>query len=69
MLYVPKLDGGLCMCIDYRMLNASALRNVYPLPNIQDALNGFAGATVLSTLDLGNGFHQIVLSEEGRHRF
>ena len=39
----------------------------YPLPNIQDALDGFAGATVFSTLDLAAGFHQIVLDESSRH--
>ena len=66
-LFAPKSDGGLRMCIDYRMLNASTVRNAYPLPNIQDALDGFAGASVFSTLDLAAGFHQIVLKEESRH--
>ena len=66
-LFAPKSDGGLRMCIDYRMLNASTVRNAYPLPNIQDALDGFAGATVFSTLDLAAGFHQIVLDENSRH--
>ena len=66
-LFAPKSDGGLRMCIDYRMLNASTVRNAYPLPNIQDALDGFSGATVFSTLDLAAGFHQIVLDEKSRH--
>ena len=66
-LFAPKSDGGLRMCIDYRMLNASTVRNAYPLPNVQDALDGFAGASIFSTLDLAAGFHQIVLKEESRH--
>ena len=66
-LFAPKSDGGLRMCIDYRMLNLATVRNAFPLPNIQDALDGFAGASVFSTLDLAAGFHQIVLKEECRH--
>lgn len=66
-LFAPKSDGGLRMCIDYRMLNAATVRNAHPLPHVQDALDGFAGAEVFSTLDLAAGFHQIVLREESRH--
>ena len=66
-LFAPKSDGGLRMCIDYRMLNAATIRNAHPLPHVQDALDGFAGAQVFSTLDLAAGFHQIVLKEESRH--
>ena len=66
-LFAPKSDGGLRMCIDYRMLNAATVRNAHPLPHVQDALDGFAGAEVFSTLDLAAGFHQIVLKEESRH--
>ncbi len=67
-LFAPKSDGGLRMCVDYRMLNAATIRNAFPLPHIQDALDGFAGATVFSTLDLASGFHQIVLKEDDRHK-
>lgn len=66
-LFAPKSDGGLRMCIDYRMLNAATVRNAHPLPHVQDALDGFAGAEVFSTLDLAAGFHQIVLKESCRH--
>ena len=63
-LFVQKKDGSLRMCIDYRGLNAITSRNRYPLPNIQDLLDKFSGATVFSSLDLASGYHQIRINEE-----
>ena len=63
-LFVQKKDGSLRMCIDYRALNALTVRNRYPLPNISDLLDKFAGAQVFSSLDLASGYHQIRISEE-----
>jgi hypothetical protein len=34
-LFVPKPDGSLRMCIDYRELNELTVRNKYPLPRIE----------------------------------
>ena len=35
-LFVRKKDGKLRMCMDYRALNKITVRNVYPLPLIED---------------------------------
>ena len=63
-LFVQKKDGSLRMCIDYRALNAITLRNRYPLPNISDLLDRFAGAKVFSSLDLASGYHQIKIGKD-----
>lgn len=63
-LFVQKKDGSLRMCIDYRALNAITVRNRYPLPNISDLLDRFAGARVFSSLDLASGYHQIRINQE-----
>ena len=33
-IFVKKKDQSLCMCVDYRPLNAVTIKNKYPLPRI-----------------------------------
>ena len=51
-LFVPKPDGSLRMCIDYRMLNKATIKNKWLLPNIADLIDTARHANVLSSLDL-----------------
>ena len=66
MVVVPKPSGALRICIDYRQLNESVLREVHPLPEVDVTLAQLAGATTFSKLDANSGFWQIPLSEESR---
>jgi hypothetical protein len=61
-LFVPKPDGSMHMCIDYRALNKITIKNKYPLPRIEDLFDNLSGARYFSSLDLASGYHQLRLS-------
>ena len=63
-LFVQKNDGTLRMCVDYRALNNLTVKDRSPLPRIDDLLAQMSGATVFSSLDLAQGYHQIRIAEE-----
>ncbi|GLI65233.1 hypothetical protein VaNZ11_008718, partial [Volvox africanus] len=58
-LFVGKKDGTLRMCIDYRGLNVSTVKNRYPLPRVDDLLDKLKGSAYFSSIDLQQGYNQI----------
>ncbi|GJX84833.1 putative reverse transcriptase domain-containing protein [Tanacetum coccineum] len=63
-LFVKKKDGSMRMCIDYHELNKVTLKNVYPLPRIDDLFDQIQGARWFSKIDLRSGYHQLKVREE-----
>jgi hypothetical protein len=58
-LFVPKKDGGLRLCVDYRALNKLTIKNRYPLPLISETLDRLRDAQVFTSLDLRNAYHRV----------
>ncbi len=58
-LFVPKKDGMLRMCVDYRAFNKVTVKNRYPLPRIDDLFDHLSGAKVFCRIDLRSGCYQI----------
>ncbi|KAF4334483.1 gag polymerase env poly [Fusarium beomiforme] len=65
-LFVPKKDGGLRLCVDYRGLNKITIKNRYPLPLIGDLLDRLAGAKWISKIDIRDAYHRINIKESDR---
>jgi hypothetical protein len=63
-LFVEKKDKELCLCMDYRPLNAVTIRNKYPLPRIDILFDQLAGAQVFFKIDLRSDYHQIKIHAE-----
>jgi len=56
-LYVPKPDGRLRLCIDYRQRNKLTILNKYPLPLMTELRERVAGPTIFTKLDLKDSYH------------
>ncbi|GBG72804.1 hypothetical protein CBR_g12372 [Chara braunii] len=67
-LFVRKKNKDLRLCIDYRKLNAQTVKNVGPLPRIDDLLERLGGAKYFSKLDLKSGYHQISIQPNDRYK-
>ena len=58
-LFVPKKDGSLRLCVDYRGLNSVTIKNRYPLPLIGEILDRVNGAIIFSKIDLKDAYYRI----------
>lgn len=56
---VPKKDGSICFCVDYRKLNSKATFDAYPMPRVGEMFESIGAAKVITTLDLAKGYWQI----------
>jgi Reverse transcriptase (RNA-dependent DNA polymerase)/RNase H-like domain found in reverse transcriptase/Integrase zinc binding domain/Chromo (CHRromatin Organisation MOdifier) domain/Aspartyl protease len=66
-LFTPKPDGTLRMCVDYRGLNAVTERDVFPLPRAEDLYTRVKGKKVFSSIDLLKGYWQVAIQPRDRH--
>ena len=67
-LFVPKKDGSLQFCIDYRWLNRKTVKNRYPLPLPEELFDRLGSATVFTKIDLRSGYWQMPVKPEDVHK-
>ena len=63
-LFVPKKNSTLRICVDYRQLNGITIKNRYPLPRIDEILDRIHGAKIFTKFDL-RGAYNLVRMKEG----
>src|SRR5207302_5914382 len=62
-VFVPKPDCTLRLCIDYRGLNKITIKNRYCLPLMNELHDRLGKATVFTKLDLKNGYYLLRMAQ------
>jgi hypothetical protein len=62
--FTRKKDGGLRPLQDYRVVNSWMVRDVYPIPRIEQILEELEGKTLFTALDIRWGYHNIRIRDE-----
>ena len=65
---VTKKDGSQRLCVDYRHLNAAAVKDAYPLPRVDDSLAALSGSRWFSTLDLAYGYWKVTMDASAQEK-
>ena len=60
---VEKPDGSIRICVDFRKLNSITVGDPHYMSTLDEILERVGQSSVISTLDLAKGFHQIPVAE------
>jgi chemotaxis protein histidine kinase CheA len=65
---VTKKSGEIRICADLRYVNSGTVPDSYPMANPDELLLEISPSKVISTLDCSQGYYQIPLRPEDRHK-
>ena len=65
-LFIPKKDGKLRLCVNYRKLNTIMIKDKYLLPNIRKFQNHLIGAKWFIKLDLREAYNLIRIKKSNK---
>jgi hypothetical protein len=63
---IRKKNGEIRLCVDFRNLNRSPLKDNYPLPKMDHVLEKVVGANMMSMIDGFSGYNQIAVHEDDK---
>jgi hypothetical protein len=65
---VRKKNGKIRLCVDFRNLNRSSLKDNYPLPKMDHVLEKLVGANKMSMIDGFSGYNQIAVHQDDKEK-
>lgn len=65
---VPKTDGTLRFCNDFRQLNLISKFDAYPMPRVDELIERLGTSRYITTLDLTKGYWQVPLAPAAREK-
>ena len=65
---VPKKDGTVRVCIDYRKLNEVTVADPYYMTTMDEIVERIGASKVMSKLDLAKGFYQVEVDPRSRKK-
>ena len=65
---VPKKDGKVRVCVDFRNLNKASPKDDFPLPHIDMLVDSTVGHSMLSFIDGFSGYNQIMMAPKDREK-
>ncbi|UYV64486.1 hypothetical protein LAZ67_3000928, partial [Cordylochernes scorpioides] len=67
-ILVKKRDSKYRFCVDYRKLNDVTVKDVYPIPRIDEVLDTLQGSKYFSAIDLKSGYWQVEVEEKDKEK-
>ncbi|UYV72886.1 hypothetical protein LAZ67_10001072, partial [Cordylochernes scorpioides] len=67
-ILVKKRDGKYRFCVDYRKLNNVTVKDVYPIPRIDEVMDTLQGSTHFSAIDLRSGYWQVEVEKRDKEK-
>ena len=65
---VPKKDGKIRVCVDYRDLNKASSKNDFPLPYIDILVDNVTKGAIYSFIHEFSGYNHIKMTEEDKEK-
>jgi len=61
--FVNKMDGGLCLCVNYWQLNEITIKDRTTLPLIGESLDQLSSATIYTKLDIRDAYYNLRIAK------
>jgi len=68
LVLVRKKNGEIGLCVDFKNLNRSSLKDNYPLPKMDHVLEKVVGANRMSMIDGFSGYNQIAIHKDDKEK-